>query len=133
DQTRRSLVFAVEEPEAFLHPAAQEALRDDVESLAARPEVTVLLTTHSPFVVSRNPSAKVIALAKDNEGRTFVTGQAMGDEPHASLLGGLFRDAALPDILERAALLPATARGIVIVEGPTDEQFIRIAAARCKR
>src|SRR5207237_10020436 len=33
----------------------------------------------------------------------------------------------------RPPLLPATARVIVIVEGPTDEQFIRIAAARCKR
>lgn len=133
DQTKRSLVFAVEEPEAFLHPAAQEALRDDVEKLAERPEVTVLMTTHSPFVVSRDSSAMVIALAKDSEGRTFVSGQARGNEPHASLLGGLFRDAALPDILDRAAGVPGSARGIVIVEGLTDEQFIRTAAARCRR
>lgn len=133
DQTRRSLVFAVEEPEAFLHPGAQEALRDDVEKLADRPDVSVLVTTHSPFVVSRDASAKVIALAKDPGGRTFVSGQAMGDESHASLLGGLFRDAALPDILERAARLPGGARGILIVEGITDEQFIRTAAARTKR
>ncbi len=133
DQTRRSLVFAVEEPEAFLHPGAQEALRDDVEKLAERPDVTVLVTTHSPFVVSRDASAKVIALAKDPAGRTFVSGQAMGDESHASLLGGLFRDAALPDILERSGRLPASARGIVIVEGITDEQFIRTAVAKCRR
>jgi ABC-type cobalamin/Fe3+-siderophores transport system ATPase subunit len=133
DQTRRSLVFAVEEPEAFLHPGAQEALRDDVEKLAERPDVSILITTHSPFVVSRNASAKVVALAKDAEGRTFVSGQAMGDESHASLLGGLFRDAALPDILERAARLPGDASGAVIVEGLTDEQFIRTAALRCKR
>lgn len=133
DQTRRSLVFAVEEPEAFLHPAAQEALRDDVEKLAERPDVTVLMTTHSPFVVSRHPSAKVVALAKDAEGRTFVSGQAMGDESHASLLGGLFRDAALPDILERSAQVPASAKGIVIVEGITDERFIEMAATKCRR
>src|SRR6266700_5228677 len=57
----------------------------------------------------------------------------MGDESHASLLGGLFRDAALPDILERSGRLPSSARGIVIVEGITDEQFIHMAAAKCRR
>lgn len=133
DQTRRSLVFAVEEPEAFLHPAAQEAMRDDLEKLAVRPEVTVLMTTHSPFVVSREPQAKVIALGKDSDGRTLISGQAAGNEPHASLLGGLFRDAALPDILDRSSKIPTSAKGIVIVEGITDEEFIRIAAAKHRR
>lgn len=32
-QTRRSMVFALEEPKAFPHPGAQEALRDDLEKL----------------------------------------------------------------------------------------------------
>jgi predicted ATP-dependent endonuclease of OLD family len=127
------MVFAVEEPEAFLHPAAQEALKDDLEALAKREEVTLLVTTHSPFVVSRAPSARVIALSKDDKGRTRLAGQAAGNEPHASLLGGLFRDAALPDILDRSAQIPATARGILVVEGLTDEAFLRLAAAKVKR
>ena len=32
ETSRRSIVFAVEEPEAFLHPAAQEQLREDIEN-----------------------------------------------------------------------------------------------------
>ncbi|MGH3928263.1 MAG: ATP-dependent nuclease, partial [Pseudonocardiaceae bacterium] len=47
EQTRRSMIFAIEEPESFLHPAAQEALRDDLEGLAERQDVTLLVTTHS--------------------------------------------------------------------------------------
>jgi len=123
DHTQRSVVFAVEEPEAFLHPGAQENLRDDLEKLAERPDVTLLVTTHSPFIVSRDPAASVIALAKDTSGATWITGQAAGDQPRASLLGGLFKDAALPDLLERATRLPDSARGSLIVEGWDDEQI----------
>ncbi|MGH9277887.1 MAG: ATP-dependent nuclease [Acidimicrobiales bacterium] len=127
DHRKRSMVFAVEEPEAFLHPAAQEDLRDDLEGLGERPDVTLLVTTHSPFVVSRDAKARVTALAKDPEGRTLVTGVAQGDEPHASLLGGLFRDAILADVLERARV-PGDAKGVVVVEGRTDAEYLRIAA-----
>ncbi len=133
DQSRRSIVFAVEEPEAFLHPKAQEDLRDDLEALAERPDVTLLVTTHSPFVVSRNAKAKVISLTKDARGRTIVVGEARGAEPHASLLGGLFKDAALPDILERVATIPSGTRGIVVVEGTTDEAYLHLAARIARR
>ncbi len=133
DQSRRSMVFAVEEPEAFLHPKAQEDLRDDLEALAERRDVTLLVTTHSPFVVSRDAKARVISLTKDAWGRTIVVGQANGNEPHASLLGGLFRDAALPDLLERVAQIPPGARGIVVVEGTTDEAYMRLAARVARR
>lgn len=128
EQTRRSMIFAVEEPEAFLHPGAQESLRDDLERLGERKDVTLLVTTHSPFVVSRDPRARVIALQKEPSGRTVVGGTAAGSEPHASLLGGLFRDAALPDLLDRVAQLPHAARGVLVVEGMTDHHYLEIAA-----
>jgi len=133
DSTRRSIVFAIEEPEAFLHPKAQEDLRDDLEGLAERRDVTLLVTTHSPFVVSRNPKAKVVSLTKDAWGRTIVVGEAGGAESHASLLGGLFRDAALPDLLERVAQIPPAARGVLVVEGPGDEEYLRLAATAARR
>jgi 5S rRNA maturation endonuclease (ribonuclease M5)/energy-coupling factor transporter ATP-binding protein EcfA2 len=133
DHTKRSIVFAVEEPESFLHPKAQEELRDDLERLAERPDVTLLVTTHSPFIVSRDPKAKVISLTKDAEGRTIVVGEASGAEPHASLLGGLFRDTALPDLLERAARIPPDAGGVLVVEGETDEHYLRLAASAARR
>lgn len=130
---RRSMVFAVEEPEAFLHPGAQEDLRDDLEKLATRPDVTLLVSTHSPFIVSRRPHAQVIALTKTRSGRTTISGTAVGDAPQASLLGGLFREAALADLLERAAAVPASAKAVVVTEGDGDIISLRLAASRAGR
>lgn len=133
DHGKRSMIFAVEEPEAFLHPGAQEDLRDELEGLAARPDVTLLVSTHSPFVVSRRSDAQVVALSKSAEGRTFMAGCARGDETKASLLGGLFRDAALADILDRSAFVPSEAKAVLITEGEGDLVSLRLAAARAGR
>lgn len=43
--SRRSLILAVEEPESFLHPGAQQELRSDLNALAKRSDVTLLVTT----------------------------------------------------------------------------------------
>ena len=45
----------------------------------------------------------------------------------------MFRDAALPDLLERVAQIPSTAKGIVVVEGTTDAEYMRLAAERAGR
>ena len=126
DEGRRSLLFAVEEPETFLHPAAQESLREDLEALAKRAHVSLLVTTHSPFVVSRSETARVFSLAKDATGRTFLAQSAAGNEAHAGALGALFRSRLVVDVLDRAAQIPQGTAAIVVVEGYTDEQYLRI-------
>jgi putative ATP-dependent endonuclease of OLD family len=133
DQSKRSMVFAVEEPEAFLHPAAQESLRDDLEKLAERRDVSLLVTTHSPFIPSRSPKARVFAVAKDGEGRTRIIGEAAGDDTRSTLLGGLFRDAAVADMIDRSARIPTGARAVVLVEGTTDADYLVVAADKAKR
>jgi hypothetical protein len=57
-----------------------------------------------------------------------VTGAAQGDEPTAGLLGGLFRDPAIAEILDSAARIPATCKGIVLVEGITDAAYAALLA-----
>ena len=128
EHSRRSVIFAVEEPEAFLHPSAQEEVRDDLERLAERADVTLLTTTHSPFVVSRSPAAQIIGVEKATQGQTRIVECCAGDRDASKAIGTLFRDAALPNYLERAAKIPSTARGIVVVEGLTDETYLRRAA-----
>lgn len=123
---RRSVVIALEEPESFLHPAAQEALRDDMETLAAREDVTLLVTTHSPFVPSREPDARLFALAKHDDGSTSIAGTAEGDEPRTGLVLSLFRSAAQPELLERAT--QSEARALLVVEGWTDLKYLELAA-----
>ncbi len=128
DYGRRSVVFAVEEPESFLHPAAQEQLRDDLEALSKNANVTMLVTTHSPFIPSRKSDAQLVALSKDASGSTRVAGSAAGDAERTALVLSLFRHAAQPELLERAA--KADARGLLVLEGYTDAAYLRLAA-RC--
>jgi predicted ATP-dependent endonuclease of OLD family len=61
--------FAVEEPEAFLHPQTQRAMIKVLTSVAENAQV--LLTTHSPIVVDSFPITKTLRLPLDPAGSTF--------------------------------------------------------------
>ena len=125
----RGMVFAVEEPEAFLHPAAQEDLREQLEQIAASRDVTLLVTSHSPHIVTTSTLGRVFCLAKDREGRTRVAQSAAGDAAHAPLIGDLFRERTLEELLTAATQLPASTKGVLLVEGEGDERSLRLAAS----
>lgn len=127
EQSRRSLVLAVEEPEAFLHPGAQETIRDELGALARRSDVTLLVNTHSPYVISRDPEALVTEVGKAADGGSSRVRTAAGDSSHAQVLGSLYRDAGMAAVLDRSLSIPAGCRGVVITEGYTDGEFIRAA------
>jgi putative ATP-dependent endonuclease of OLD family len=103
DQSRRSLVLAVEEPETFLHPGSQELIRDDLESVAQRSDVTLLVTTHSPFIIPRHPATTIVALRKSREGETQADATARGDEPRVDAIAGLFPSRAFASAIEEVA------------------------------
>lgn len=124
----RGMVFALEEPEAFLHPAAQESLREQLELLAAVPGVTLLVTSHSPFIVTRSSAGRVVSLGKDQEGRTRLVAAAPGNADHAPLIGGLLREAALESLLAGATALPEGTKAVVLVEGEGDRFCLDLAA-----
>jgi predicted ATP-dependent endonuclease of OLD family len=133
DKSKRSLVLAVEEPEAFLHPGAQAQIARQLENLAARAEVSLLVTTHSPYTISRQPGARVTELRKSSDGYTSLAGSARGNEDRAELLGSLFSDARLAQVLERATSVGPGIRAVVVTEGYTDEQFLRYGLAAADR
>ena len=125
EQSKRSLVLAVEEPEAFLHPGAQEAVGQQLEGLAERAEVTLLVTTHSPYVVTRSPRTLITELHKSAAGTTSVAATARGDENRADLLGSLFTDRGFSNVIDRATSVPQGTRAVVVTEGYTDSLFLR--------
>ncbi|MDF2506709.1 MAG: hypothetical protein K0Q52_568 [Microbacterium sp.] len=134
DASKQSLVFALEEPEAFLHPAAQQALRDDLEQLAERDDVTLLVTSHSPYIVSRSSNAQVVALEKGlSDGISRVVGSALGNGEHANVMSGLFVDTVVPELLDRYHSVPPDCALLLVVEGETDKQFIELAASALGR
>lgn len=125
-ESLRSVVLALEEPEAFLHPAGQEAMRKNLESLVAASDVSLLVSTHSPYTISRRPEALVMELAKDRDGWTSKVNSATGDQERAPILGSLFRDAGMAYVLERALEIPEGTRAVLVTEGYMDGAFLRI-------
>ncbi|GIU83752.1 MAG: hypothetical protein KatS3mg008_0527 [Acidimicrobiales bacterium] len=132
-QSKRSMIFAVEEPEAFLHPGAQRLLGKDLLELSRQRDVTLIATTHSPFLIPRASGVKVIALDKDRPGRTKVLGYGEGAGRSAELLAPLFGDLASAEIFERTTEFDRETRGILLVEGGTDRTYLRAAAAASRR
>lgn len=133
EQSARSLVLAVEEPESFLHPAAQEAIREQLEELAAPGNVSLLITTHSPYIISRHPDALVRELRKDKDGWTQFGARANGDEERVEILGSLYRDSMLATVLERALRIPSGMRAVLVTEGYTDGAFLRMGCEAAGR
>lgn len=133
EQSRRSLVLAVEEPEAFLHPAAQESIMGQLEDLATRSDVSLLVTTHSPYVISRSSAALVTELRKRSDGVTVTGGSASGDESRAQVLGSLYRDAGFARVMERSLEVPAGTRVVLVTEGYTDGLFLRLCCEAAGR
>lgn len=129
DQSRRSMVLAVEEPEAFLHPAAQESIRGHLEELARRPEITLIVTTHSPYVISRTEDARISELRKRSDGGTERVATIKGNARQSLVLGSLYRDPGMADALENSLRIPESASLIVVTEGYTDGLFIQESLA----
>jgi 5S rRNA maturation endonuclease (ribonuclease M5) len=125
---RPAAAAIIEAPEAMLHPGAQELAAHVLVELARATGTPVVVTTTSPFVIPRTAGTEVVALARDAAGCTRVVGSAAGDEPQARLLGGLLRDTGLAGVLDRVGAVPADTRAVLIVEGGTDEAYLRLAA-----
>ena len=124
----KSMVFALEEPEAFLHPGAQEGLRDQLELVSDVDGVTLLVSTHSPFIMSRTSQGRVLSLAKDGDGRTRVAETAPGNSDHAPLMGDLVRQESFEALLAATAAVPAGTEAVVLVEGDGDVFCLRKTA-----
>jgi putative ATP-dependent endonuclease of OLD family len=93
----------------------------------------VLVTTHSPFIISNKPDARVFQIEKRVDGCTTIAGVTAGDQPRTDTLAALFTSRALAETLEAAYRVPATAKAVVVVEGTTDRSYLLTAARVARR
>ncbi len=125
--SRRSLVLAVEEPESFLHPRAQQDLREELTTLSQQSDVSLLVTTHSPFMLNRSSSTTITALSKSPDGRTVIGDQIRGDQPHSSVVTSIFGETITPALLDLVQPPKEGVQAILFVEGYTDKAYIEAA------
>lgn len=85
-------IFAIEEPEAHLHPQAARTLWDQVQALSGQK----MMTTHSPYFVQHVP-LRELRIVRLRGGRTEVAAmprQIVSDLPWNASLDGLVHGAA---------------------------------------
>jgi len=107
-----SYIFAVEEPETYLHPGAQREL---LTSLIAISETSqIILTTHSPVFASVINKENLILATKNGQESTYRQGDNVAMEDLAAELGVRADDALLMSKL------------LIFVEGSNDVKFWKI-------
>ncbi len=104
----QTFIWAIEEPESFLHPSKQREMAGVMARFAD--EVQTVITTHCPHFVVRD----------DSNGATFVVDKQL-TAPHSTYLVGksfeLARQTLGVSLLDSMSLFPVN----IVVEGPSDE------------
>ncbi|WP_307867258.1 AAA family ATPase [Variovorax sp. E3] len=108
---KRSIIYAIEEPETAQHPNNQAILIQSFKALAAESGYQVFLTTHSPGFASELPTDSIRFVTRDAAGKPKIDAGVDVFGQVAETLG------VVPD---------SRVKVLLCVEGPTD-----VAAFKC--
>lgn len=111
------IIYAIEEPETFLHPSAQEDLLDSINNISKQNQV--LITTHSPIFAGATSQTNIILCEKEEESQ-----YKCGSLENLS-----------SRIIEELGIKPSfnmrdNFETIIFMEGPDDIKFLKIAAQK---
>ena len=130
DASRRAVVFAIEEPEAFLHPERHSSLAKELESFTSQPDISLIATTHSPFILTNNSNSDVFTVSKTSDGQTIIENSASRDKSIRRAKKLLTGSESMPTALDIIESVPSDSEAILIVEGATDKRYLQSAADR---
>lgn len=111
-------IVCIEEPEAYLHPHQQREL---AAYLGQMLNGQVILTSHSPYIVSEFSPNSIIRLYKDKNNQTNVASEGCSEAIEAGFEGLGYRMSVLPAEAFFADY-------VILVEGPSEEMLYRTLA-----
>lgn len=103
----KALVLCIEEPEAHLHPDAVHSLRSIISEIAARKNVQVIISTHSPILIDRDKVSNNVIVSDHH-----VVSSCASITQIRELLGVRVAD-------------NLSSRKIVLVEGESDLRYFK--------
>lgn len=123
-------VLIIEEPESFLHPAAQAEFGRVLQDMAEEFKVQVIVTTHSPYLLNlKDPSSNILLSRRTsyNHLRETELVDTTGDNWMApfGIALGLDTDEFKP----WKAMMLGSADSILLVEGDTDKKYFEMLRA----
>ena len=107
---KRSIIYALEEPETAQHPNNQKILIESFKSLAENDGCQVFLTTHSPGLASELPASSIRFITRSDLGLPTVESGVDVFERVSETLG------LTPD---------SRVKVLICVEGPTDVKALK--------
>jgi hypothetical protein len=123
-------VIVVEEPESFLHPSAQAEFGRVLQDLAEEFQVQVIVTTHSPYLLSMKDPASNILLRRRTAYRQLRDTECV--ETTSENWMAPFGQALGLDTEEFKpwkSLILSASDAIMLVEGETDREYFEMLRA----
>jgi energy-coupling factor transporter ATP-binding protein EcfA2 len=128
-----SFTVCIDEPENHLHPSLQRRLMPSL--MSAFPNVSFVLATHSPFVVTASPDARVYVLTQNNANRVdsaeldFVNKAQTAEKTLTDVLGvrstaPIWAEERYNKILERFLTKGVSAASLRALKGELEENGI---------
>ena len=108
--TKKDVIYAIEEPETSMHPNLQNVLINSFIKLSESEHCQVILTTHSPNLAKELPTDSMRFITRKEDGTPNIISK--GDDMLSDIVKTL---GLLPEIQQYSKL-----KVIICVEGPTD-------------
>ena len=110
DPTQKTRIFAIEEPETYLHPRAQRALMDSLRKLKEKGN-QIVITSHSPVFAAEATEEDIILVSRGSSQASIAYGAQVDRDSIVDELGIMPRDAV------------SGYAACVFVEGQADKVF----------
>jgi putative ATP-dependent endonuclease of OLD family len=120
-------VLVIEEPESFLHPAAQAEFGRVLQDMAEEFKVQVIVTTHSPYLLNlKDPSSNILLSRHTsyNQLRETERVETTGDNWMAPF--GIALGLDTEEFKPWKDMMLGSTDSILLVEGDTDKKYLEM-------
>lgn len=120
-------LIVIEEPESFLHPSAQAEFGRILQDLSAEFQVQVIVTTHSPYMLSKEkPSSNLLLERSTSYGQLRETKLVDTSGEHWMQPFGLVLGLTSDEFAPWKELFFSDTDAVMLVEGDTDKEYFEL-------